>query len=84
LRILSPAKTMRSVIEVVWAEELQVGDVVHLHTDPNIVRVRLTTITRRTKGFKCAGYRAEDQDRISPWAFGLVFRQRVEIDQRPQ
>ncbi|GHJ47397.1 hypothetical protein Cs7R123_47390 [Catellatospora sp. TT07R-123] len=64
------------------ADELQIGDIVHRHTDPNIVLIELVTITHRTKGFKCTGYRVDAQHRISPWSFGFLFDQPVEISER--
>ena len=72
------------MIRVVDAEDLRVGDVLHLHTDTSIVRIEVQTITRRTKGFKCTGYRVDDPYRVSPWSFGVLFEQPVEIDERQQ
>ncbi|MEV0427742.1 hypothetical protein [Micromonospora sp. NPDC050495] len=66
---------------VVAPEQLHVGDIVHLQTDAGIVRIELTTITRRTKGFKCTGYRTDNLHRISPWSFGVLFGRPVEIDE---
>jgi hypothetical protein len=66
------------VIRVVRAEQLRVGDIVHLHTNVGIERIELTAITRRTKGFKCTGHRVEDR---SSWSFGVLFEQPVEIDE---
>lgn len=66
------------VIRVVPAERLRVGDIVHLHTNTSVVRIRLASITRRTKGFKCTGHRMEGG---SLWSFGVLFEQPVEIDE---
>jgi hypothetical protein len=41
----------------------------------------LSTITRRTQGFKCTGYRADDRHQITPWSFGVRFEQPVEVDE---
>ncbi|WP_433314609.1 hypothetical protein ACQP0U_00095 [Micromonospora sp. CA-269861] len=70
------------MVRAVPAEQLRVGDVVHLQTDTAVVLIELTAIIRRTKGFKCTGYRADDHYRISPWSFGVLFEQPVEIEYR--
>lgn len=75
------AVKLTRMVRVVPAEQLRVGDVVHLHTDTSVVRIELTTIARRTKGYKCTGYRADDRDRVSPWSFGVLFEQPVEIEE---
>lgn len=68
------------MIRVVTAEDLKIGDVVHLHTDTHIVRIRLVKIERRRAGFKITGYRMDDPHQISPWATGYPFGAPVEID----
>lgn len=71
---------LAGMVRVVRADELQVGDIVHLHTDSSIMRIELATIIRRTEGLKCTGYRADDPYRISPWSFGVRFEQPIELD----
>ncbi len=39
------------MIRVVTAEDLKIGDVVHPHTDTDVVRIRLVKIERRRSGF---------------------------------
>ncbi|MFU8854509.1 hypothetical protein ACNAW0_26540 [Micromonospora sp. SL1-18] len=53
----------------------------HLHTDTAVVLIELTAIIRRTKGYKCTGYRVDDHHRVSPWSFGVLFDQPVEIEE---
>jgi hypothetical protein len=69
------------MVRLIQADELQVGDIVHLQTDTNVVRIELTEIIRRTRGYKCVGYRAEDLYRVSPWSFGFQVHQMVTADE---
>lgn len=66
----------------VLAEDLKVGDIVHVRTINGIDRVELTEIIQRTRGFKLVGYRVDDAHRIPGATFntGIEFGETAEID----
>lgn len=68
----------------VFAEDLKVGDVIHLRTMHGMKHIELTEIIRRTQGFKLVGYQVGDRYRIR-WATfntGIQFGETAEIDER--